>query len=83
VPWYFEESLVAGGDPVQAWGPRPGPAGSFSWSNGARLYFEGLTSNFSAQRDEQTFRGLEAIAVSRTDRFASAVAVTRRRGGGP
>jgi hypothetical protein len=72
VPWYFEEGLVSDGDPVQAWGPRPGLNGSFSWSNGARLYFQDLTSNFAAQRDEQAFRGLEAIAVSRTDRFADA-----------
>jgi hypothetical protein len=74
VPWYFEEGLVSDGDPVQAWGPQPGPNGSFSWANGARLYYEDLTSNFSAQRDEVTFKGFEAIAVSRTDDFAAAVA---------
>ena len=74
VPWYFEEGLVSDGDPVQAWGPRPGPDGTFSWANGARLYYEDLTSNFSSQRDEVRFRGFEAIAVSRTDDFASAAA---------
>lgn len=74
VPWYFEEGLVSDGDPVQTWGPRPGPDGTFSWANGARLYYQDLTSNFSAQRDEQAFRGFEAIAVSRTDDFAAAAA---------
>jgi hypothetical protein len=74
VPWYFENGLVADGDPVQAWGPRRGANGQFSWTNGARLYFANLTSNFSAQRDEQTFKGFEAIGVSRTDNFAAAAA---------
>src|SRR5215207_5192220 len=36
-PWYYEERLVSDGDPVQAFGPRPGPDGTFSWANGARL----------------------------------------------
>jgi hypothetical protein len=72
VPWYFEEGLVSDGDPVQTWGPRPGADGTFSWANGARLYYQDLTSNFSSQRDEERFRGFEAIAVSRTDNFAAA-----------
>jgi hypothetical protein len=73
LPWYFEEGLVADGDPAVAFGPRPGPGG-FSWANGSRLYFANLTSNFSAERDEATFKGFEAIAVSRTDDVASAAA---------
>jgi hypothetical protein len=71
VPWYFEEGLVADGDPVQTWGPRPGTNGTFSWSNGGRLYFQNLTGNFPGT---ETFRGFEAIGVSRTDEFASAAA---------
>ena len=73
LPWYFEEGLVSDGDPAVAFGPRPGPGG-FSWANGSRLYFANLTSNFSAERDEATFKGFEAIAVSRTDDVASAAA---------
>ena len=72
VPWYTEAGLVSDGDPVQAFGPRRGPDGTFSWANGARLYYLNLTANLHTQRDEQTFRGVEAIAVSRTDDVAAA-----------
>lgn len=72
VPFYFESGLASGGDPVVAWGPKPGPNGTFSYANGSRLYVSNLASNFSALREEQQFRGFEAIAVSRTDDFASA-----------
>ena len=73
LPWYFEEGLVADGDPALAFGPRPGPDG-FSWANGSRLYYATLTSNFSADRKDQEFRGFEAIAVSRTDDVVAAAA---------
>jgi hypothetical protein len=66
LPWYAENGLQADGDPAVAFGPRRGPGG-FSWSNGSRLYYANLTSNTGATRSEQTFRGFEAIAVSRTD----------------
>jgi hypothetical protein len=66
LPWYAENGLVSDGDPGVAFGPRPGPGG-FSWSNGSRLYYSNLTSNVSAVRSEEAFRGFEAIAVSRTD----------------
>jgi hypothetical protein len=66
LPWYAENGLQSDGDPAVAFGPRPGPDG-FSWSNGSRLYYANLTSNTGATRSEQTFRGFEAIAVSRTD----------------
>jgi hypothetical protein len=72
LPWYYENGLVSDGDPSVAWGPQPGPGGTFSWANGARLYYANLTANFSSQRDEQTFKGFEAIAVSRTDNAAAA-----------
>src|SRR6266699_6424395 len=48
-------------------GPRPSPGGTFSWANGARLYYSNLTSNFSSLRSEQAFKGFEAVAVSYTD----------------
>jgi hypothetical protein len=66
LPRYAESGLQSDGDPAVAFGPRPGPGG-FSWSNGSRLYYANLTSNTGATRSEQTFRGFEAIAVSRTD----------------
>src|SRR5690348_3830703 len=52
--------------PTYAFGPKL-VNGSFSWANGARLYYANLTSNFGSQRSERAFRGDEAVAVSRTD----------------
>ena len=66
LPKYFENGLVSDGDPAVAFGP-VFKNGGFSWANGDRLYYANLTSNLSAIRDEQTFKGFEAIAVSRTD----------------
>jgi hypothetical protein len=73
LPKYFENGLVSDGDPSVAFGPKPGASG-FSWSNGVRLYYANLTSNFSANRAEFAFRGFEAIAVSRTDNVQAAAA---------
>ncbi|MGH3658880.1 MAG: sialidase family protein, partial [Micromonosporaceae bacterium] len=67
LPWYFEEGLVSDGDPAVTFGPQPGPDGTFDWANGSRLYFANLTSNFSAERKEQNFKGFEGIGVSRID----------------
>jgi hypothetical protein len=63
LPWYEEGGLVSDGDPGVAFGPAPGPHG-FSWSNGDRLYYSNLTSNFPTG---SSFKGFEAIAVSRMD----------------
>src|SRR5215207_1059930 len=52
VPRYYENGLVSNGDPALAFGPRPGPGGTFAWANGSRLYYVNLTANFSAARDE-------------------------------
>ncbi len=71
LPWYYENGLVSDGDPGVAIGPAPGARG-YSWSNGERLYYSNLTSNFAATRSDQAFKGLEAIAVSRTDDIAAA-----------
>jgi hypothetical protein len=65
LPWYYENGLVSDGDPALAFGPRPGPNG-FSWANGSRLYYANLASNLGSKKDE-TFKGFEAIYVSRTD----------------
>jgi len=74
LPWYFEDGLVSDGDPAVAFGPKPDTNGVFSWSNGSRLYYANLTSNFGATRSEEAFKGFEAIAVSRTDNVQSAAA---------
>ena len=66
---YFESGLVSDGDPGLAFGPSPDASGHFSWSNGSRLYYSNLTSNFPGT---QTFKGFEAIGVSRTDDVTAA-----------
>jgi len=71
LPWYYEHGLVSDGDPGLAFGPKPDGSGHFSWANGSRLYYSNLTSNLSTGGDE-TFRGSEAIAVSRTDNVQAA-----------
>jgi len=71
IPWYYENGLVSDGDPALAFGPKPGANGSFSWTNGSRLYYANLTSNFPGK---STFNGFEAIGVSRTDNAAAAAA---------
>jgi hypothetical protein len=67
LPWYYENGLVSDGDPAVAFGPKPGANGQFSWANGSRLYYANLTSNFAATKRDETFKGFEAIAVSRID----------------
>jgi hypothetical protein len=72
VPNYAEHGLVSDGDPAVAFGPRPDASGHFSWSNGSRLYYANLTSKLDTASNQETFRGFEAIAVSRTDDVATA-----------
>jgi hypothetical protein len=72
LPKYYEAGLVSDGDPALAFGPKPGANGGFDWSNGSRLYYANLSANFGATRSDQTFKGFEAIAVSRTDDVAAA-----------
>jgi len=74
LPKYFENGLVSDGDPGVAFGPRRDASGTFSWAAGSRLYYSNLTANLGATRSEQSFKGFEAIAVSRTDNVAAAAA---------
>ena len=74
LPHYVENGLVSDGDPGLAFGPRPGPDGTFSWANGSRLYYSNLTSNFATTKRDETFKGFEGIAISRTDNLAAAAA---------
>lgn len=71
LPWYFENGLVSDGDPALAFGPKPDANGHFSWNNGSRFYYANLTSNLPSQT---TFKGFEAVAVSRTDDVVAAAA---------
>jgi len=73
LPKYFESGLVSDGDPALAFGPKPDANGHFAWANGSRLYYGNLSSNLNTKRDE-TFKGFEAIAVSRTDNVQAAAA---------
>ncbi len=72
LPHYFENGLVADGDPGVAFGPRPGANGAFSWANGSRLYYSNLTSNFGTTKRSETFKGFEGIAISRADNLSAA-----------
>jgi hypothetical protein len=73
LPWYYENGLVSDGDAALAFGPRRGSDGRFDWANGSRLYYANLTSNFGSKKDE-SFKGVEAIYVSRTDNPQAAAA---------
>jgi hypothetical protein len=74
VPWYYENGLVSDGDAGLAFGPRRDSSGHFSWAAGSRLYYVNLAANFGETRDEAVFKGVEAIAVSRTDNVQAAAA---------
>jgi hypothetical protein len=75
LPRYFENGLISDGDPALAFGPQRGSNGRFDWSNGWRLYYANITSNFNFQRKGGS-TGFEASGVSRLDSQDYAAAKT-------
>jgi hypothetical protein len=69
VPGHYQLGMFGIWHPVVAFGPIPGPDGTFSWDNGTRLYNAHELQEFDPNSPwfKPAFKGITAVGVSRLD----------------
>jgi hypothetical protein len=63
VPNHAQLGVLSTVNPSVAFGPVPGPDGTFSWANGSRLYHAHLIQSIEGG----LFKGTDAVGISRID----------------